>query len=214
MSLESVLLTLLLGGVVLWRNLPGALLCLSPALVRVRKGSLEDPRVDHGVLCAMEEELGAIGFEPIGVHFEQAPLRRAVLHYDFASPEEATFASAFFEGRYARLYLLTEFEDGALVLTADHVRAGIEREGYLAGGIPGATPEELLAAHRRRVERLRQTGRVPRKDLSVDGRVEAGRRWFSGKGARELRVRHANGLLLTLIGVVILSAVFGGALKR
>lgn len=213
MQHAPILVSLALAALILWRNLPGALLFLWPGLVRARAAAEDDPRLDRELFAQMQEELAPLGFVRLGVHLESAPLRRAALQYDFVSPAEATFATAFMAGRDARLYLITALGDGAIVLTADHARIGVDRPDYLAGGIPGASPEELLAAHRRRVERLVSAGHQRLAGLDFEARVALARRWFAGKGAGEMRLRHANALLLSLIGVVLLVAVVRGALR-
>jgi hypothetical protein len=213
LSILRAVVSLLLAGVILWRNLPGALLCLWPGLMRARKGAADESRVDGALFDQMEAELAPLGFRRLGVHFEKAPLRRATLNYDFVNEAEGTFASAFCYGRHVRLYLLSAFEDGGFVLTADHRRMGIEREGYLSGGLPGALPEQLLAAHKRRVERMHESGHALVPDLSLDARVSAAERWFDGVGASETRLRQVNALLLSLIGAVILVAVAAAALR-
>jgi hypothetical protein len=202
-----VAISLALGLLILWRNLPGALMFLRPGLVRVRRAP--EDALDEPLFAEMEGELAPLGFRRLGAHLEKAPLRRPVLSYDFVNEAEHTFGSAFRDGGVMRLYLLTPFSGGGFVLTADHRRTGVERGDYLAGGLPGAGPDALLAAHRRRVERLVREGRQPLADLSMDAREQAAVRWHRGAGARELRLRNANQLILCLMGVAILVAVVG-----
>lgn len=198
-----IALTLALAAFILWRNLPGSLWCLWPGLVRIRRApgpSAEDEAGDEAAFDAMEQDLAPLGFQRLGVHLEKPPLRRATRVYDFVSPAEATFASAVLERGGGRLYLLTPFTGGAFVLTADHRRPGTEKPSrYLGGGLPGASPEQVLAAHRRRVERMREAGLVAGADLSFDGRIRAGEQWFQGVGRREIRLAHANALILGLM---------------
>lgn len=213
MSYVRPLISLLLLGFVLWRNLPGALLCLKPGMTRARKGSEDDKGVDHPLFEQMDAELAPLGFQRLGVHHEKAPLRPAVLSYDYVHLAEQTFGSAFRYGKHVRLYLLTPFHKGGFVLTADHKRYGNERDGYLAGGVPGATPEQLLAAHRRRVERLKEQGLEVDGELSLDARVEAANRWFAGAGVREIRLRHVNAFLISGIGLALIAAVLIGVAR-
>ncbi|MGI5864872.1 MAG: hypothetical protein ACOX6T_22870 [Myxococcales bacterium] len=207
------LFSLLLLGFVLWRNLPGALLCLKPGLTRARKGSEDDKGVDDSLFEQMSAELAPLGFQRLGVHYEKAPLRRALLSYDFVHPAEQAFGSAFRYGKHVRFYLLTPFRKGGFVLTADHKRYGSERDGYLVGGVPGATPEQLLAAHRRRVARLKEQGFELEGELSLDARVEAASRWFAGAGVREIRLRHMNAFLIFGIGLVLVAAILVGVAR-
>jgi hypothetical protein len=204
------LLGLALAAIILWRNLPAALLCLWPGFVRTRTVSEEGPSLDAGLFRALEEELAPLGFRRLGARIEKAPLRRPLACYDFAHDAERTFASAYRERGEVRLYFLTAFEHGGFVLTANHRRQGIERRGYLAGGIPGALPEQLLPVHRRRVERLVQEGQTP-TGCSPDARLSAARDWIRGAGVRETRLRNANGLILSLMGLAMAIALFQSA---
>lgn len=203
-------LTLALAAFVLWRNLPGALLCLFPRLMRARGEDESWPQVDAALFQQMDEELAPLGFTRLGVHIERAPLRRGVLAYDYVHGGEATWGTAYTDAREVRLVLLTRCERGGFVLTADHPVMSQDREGCLAGGIPGAQPEQLLAAHRRRVERMRQAGRPPLADLSLEARVKAADAWFHGCGAREVRLRNLNGLAMTLLAFALVGALFWG----
>jgi len=201
-------LSFALAAFVLWRNLPGAVLCLMPWLKRARGEDESWPRVDRSLFEQMEEELAPLGFRRLGVHVERAPLARGELAYDFVHDAERTWATAIVPGEEARLYLLTPFEGGSFVRTADHKVASFDRDGEcLSGGMVGADPEHLFATHRRRVERMKAAGRAPQVDLSLEARVKAADRWFSGFGAHELRVRNLNGLLMTGVGLAIAGAV-------
>ena len=201
-------LSLALAAFVLWRNLPAALLCLWPRLMRARGEDESWPRVDRFLFTQMEEELSPLGFKRLGVHVERAPLARGELAYDFVHDAEHTWATATVQGEEARLVLLTPFEGGAFVRTADHKVASLERDGEcLSGGMVGAEPEHLFAAHRRRVERLKESGRVAQADLSLEARVKAADRWIGGWGARELRIKNLNGLAMTVVGLAIACAV-------
>ncbi len=207
-------LTIALAAFVLWRNLPGALLSLFPRLMRARGEDESWPEVDKDLFARMEEELQPLGFKRLGVHVERAPLRRSVVAYDFVHEGERTWATARSLGREVTLTLLTPFDRGAFVLTADHRVQSHDQPGRcLAGGMPGAQPEQLLAAHRRRIERLKQAGRSPSADLSLESRVKAEGAWFASFGARELRLRHLNNLLMTLMALGLVGAIVWALVK-
>lgn len=214
MTFWRAALSLALVAFVLLRNLPGALLFARPRLLRIRERPADAPEIDPALYDAMEKELAPLGFRRSGVFLEQAPLRRAVLQYVFAHDSDPTFATAFCQGDEICLYLLTPFDREAFVLTADHPRAPYEREGAcLSGGLPGSTPEQLLAVHRRRVERMRQAGRTPLGDLSPGRRLAAARAWVAGVGAREQRARHLNDAIMTSIAVVLGGVVIAALLR-
>ncbi|MBI5544589.1 MAG: hypothetical protein HY901_11915 [Deltaproteobacteria bacterium] len=152
----------------------------------------------------MQEELEPIGFRRLGVHVERPPLKRGEVAYDFVHEAAQTWGTAYGRGEDVQLVLLTPFDGSSFVLTADHRLMSNDQPGKcLAGGMPGAQPEHLLAAHLRRVERLKEAGRTVSADLSLEARVRAANAWFAGWGARELRLRHVNGLLMTGMAVAI-----------
>ena len=196
-----------LAAFVLWRNLPGALLCLFPSLMRARGEDESWPKVDRELFGRMEEELKPLGFARLGVHVERAPLHRGRVAYDFVHEGERTWATAWLAGEEVRLSLVTPFDGGGFVVTCDHRVLSQDRPGCLAGGMPGAQPEQLLGAHRRRVEGFREAGRAIPVDFSLEARVRAANAWYVGYGARELRLRNLNGFLLSLMGLAIFAAV-------
>ncbi|MGC4121873.1 MAG: hypothetical protein QM765_46295 [Myxococcales bacterium] len=207
-------LTVALAAFVLWRNLPGALLGLFPKLMRARSEDESWPKIDKDLFARMEEELQPLGFRRLGVHVERAPLKRGIVAYDFVHEGERTWATARMQGREITLALLTPFDQGAFVLTADHrVQSHDEPGRCLAGGMPGAQPEQLLAAHRRRIERLKEAGRATSGDLSLEARVRAEGAWLSSFGARELRARHLNNLLMTLMALGLVGTIVWALVK-
>ncbi len=218
MDAWQVAATLALAGFVLFRNLPGALLCLFPRLMRARGEDESWPKVDRELLERMEEELTPLGFRRLGVHVERAPLQRGVIAYDFVHEEARTWATGYGPADEARLVLVTALDQagapGGFVLTADHRLLAVDAPGCLCGGMPGAQPENLFAAHRRRVQGLENSGWKPSADLALEARVCAADRWFAGRGARELRLRHVNRLLMALLGLAVLGTLVGAFIRR
>lgn len=203
--LAAVLLVALL---LLYRGLPGALLCLFPGAMRQRPepadehpdGDEPEP-VRHTVPA-----LAALGFERLGVRRETPPLGPATLSWDFVHRAEKSYASLYLvDRRTRRLYFLTPYDGGALVLTADHQRPGAVQDGYyLAGGLVNATPEQLWAAHKRQMAAMEDTGRERVAQGTVADRMDAARAWFSGVGKREVRVRNLTAALLAAMGAFML----------
>lgn len=207
-------LTSALAAFVLWRNLPGALLCLFPKLMRARGEDESWPKVDRGLFAQMEEELGPLGFKRLGVHVERAPLRRSVVAYDFVHEGERTWATAKRQDREVTLTLLTPFDGGAFVLTADHQTQSLDLAGQcLSGGMPGAQPDQLFAAHRRRIDRIKEAGRAPAADLSLEARVRSANEWFAGFGGRRQRTRYLNQLLMTVMALGLVGAIVWAMVK-
>ncbi len=208
MSFERLAVLSALGLFLLWRNLAGALLFFWPAWVKVRREEESWPEVDNTLFEQMAKELAPLGFTRLGIHVERSPLRQGTVVYDFGHAGESTWASASMRGDDAELYLLTAFDEGGLVLTADHRRGSVAKEGhYLAGGLPGVEPEQLLAAHRRRVDRMRQAGKKPTSDLSLDARVKRQEEWIHGPGKREVRLKSFNAFLFSVMATAILGGV-------
>lgn len=206
LSIKGVIIVVV-GLVVLLRNLPGALLCLWPGLMRNRED--EDDELPLAA-APVAEELARLDFTRLGARVEGPPMSRGQRRFDFALTREHTFASLFVD-EVPLLTLTTPFSDGSFVLTSDHRRPGIERAGrYLAGGIPGATPEQLLTVHQRRVEGLKQLGKSPSAEPTLRGAVDARRRFFRGVGAREIRHLYAMRLVIALLALMfVISVLFG-----
>jgi hypothetical protein len=91
----------------------------------------------------------------------------------------------------------------------------VEERGYLAGGLPGASPLELLNTHRRRVQRLVEEGHPPDERLTLAARQEAGLAFYArGPGRREVRRRELKGLLFTAIALTWIGMVVRGLVGR
>lgn len=181
----------------LYRNLPGALAFVRPSWVRLRAAGGPDDVIARGP--AMREMLGqleALGFEPKGIVVETRPLTRPVREFVLASPEARCFATVRQVRNEAWLSLVTHFADGAAVFTADFHWPSVDEADYLAGGLPGNGPAELLNAHRRRVQRFVDAGRPLDASYDLAALERAGGRFFAeGPGKRELRRKEIRGLI-------------------
>ena len=208
---------LLAGAVAVWlffRNLPGALLCLWPGLLRARETD-DDGSLDPAREPAMERidgGLRALGFEKVGALSIRPPLSAgwAILVYatpgapgPSASKGEGAFADVGVREGALSVTFFTPFAGGGAILTSDHRRPAIERPGYLAGGLAGTDVPELWAVHRRRIEHFERPG-VPWTDWSIAGRVAADEALYRGPGRRELRVRSAPALLVTALALALI----------
>jgi hypothetical protein len=199
---------LLIAIVLLYRSLPGALLCLVPGGMRQHPEPLDEnpPESDPEPIRLTVPALEALGFTRLGLRTEKPLLGKATLSWDFVHHAEKSYASLYLvDRRTRRLYFLTPYDGGALVLTADHKRPGAVQDGYyLAGGLPGATPDQLWAAHKRQMTAMEDTGRERVARATIADRMDAARAWFSGVGKREVRVRNATPALLTVLALFIL----------
>lgn len=141
---------------VLVRNLRGFVLFLAPG--RVRYEALgEDVSTTDPALRTMFRELEELGFSPLGRVLESRPLSPKVEQSVFRSGDGRDMAMVFPRQREAWLSFVSTPAD-AVVWTADHVFPTQELGGFVTGGLPGASPQELLAAHRRRAARLEKAG--------------------------------------------------------
>ncbi|HWV37523.1 MAG TPA: hypothetical protein VN033_03495 [Vulgatibacter sp.] len=181
----------------LYRNLPGALAFAWPGWVRLRAAGGPDDVVARGP--AMRDMLGqleALGFERKGVVIERRPLARAARDLVLASPDARCFATVRQVRNEAWLSLVTHFSDGAAVITADFHWPSVDEADYLAGGLPGNGPAELVNAHRRRVQRFVDEGRPLDARFDLEALEEAGSRFYAkGPGKRELRRKEIRGVI-------------------
>ncbi len=200
-------------GYLFWRNLPGALIFVRPGLIRCERvgGQESVPGALRGLaMQEMDAELEELGFTPIGLLVEKRPLRRGRREVIYACPEARTMAVVAEVGSEAWLHYVTRFEDGATVITADYHWPSVEEPDYLAGGLPGAGPQEIFNTHTRRVQRFVDEGRAPDERYSLEARAEAcGAFYATGPGRREVRRREIKGMMFTTAAliVVLLTAI-------
>jgi hypothetical protein len=201
----AVLVALILLRLHLWR----AVLFLRPEWVHVEADTPDGSVVVPGTLEAAWEALKALGFGPLGSHLERARFSSPVTLFDAVHPDKGIFASVF-EGSdgQARVVLLTPTESG-FVLTANYRRPAREVPGrYASGGLEGASVDRLVNAHARRL-----AAQGPAKGpWTLEGRVDAARRWYAGAGKVELRQQHAVGLLWTLGALGMVAAAIASAI--
>jgi hypothetical protein len=193
-----------LVGFVLARNLPGARLFLRPGFTRWhrRTGPETDPVARHGVAVRdMLGELDGLGFEVLGTGAEHRPLAPAREEIVLGSRAEHSYAIVRPVQDEAFLHFLAPFEDGSVVITADHLWPAADEDRYLAGGLPGSTPAQLLNAHRRRVARFLELGRPP-SALSLEARGRLLEAFYAtGPGRTETRRREVKNALLAAVAL-------------
>mgnify|MGYP001389226391 CR=1 FL=1 len=209
--LEIVLIFGLLGFL-FWRNLPGAVAFVRPGAIRYRVEG--GPAAAHATRSPATREMIAaledLGFTPLGTAVEKRPLRPGRHEIVLANPEERAFAVVAPVGSEAWLHYFTAFEDGGAVITADYHWPSVEEPGYLAGGLPGAGPQEILNTHRRRVQRLVEEGRAVDDRYTLEARAETAEAFYArGPGRREVRRREIKGMMFTTAAliVVLLTAI-------
>lgn len=202
----------------LYRNLPGALLFVRPALTRVRVlgGPAEVVPTGHGsAIAQMLQDVAELGFEPLGVKWEQKPLGMKQKEFVFGSAAEHSYAGVMPVTNEAWLYFFTPFEGGATVITADFKWPAADERDYLAGGLPAATPTEVLNAHRRRVQRLIAGGHKPIEPLTLAAREASCVAFYaSGPGKRETRRRELVRLVFTGAALVYLGFLAQAVIEK
>ncbi|WNG22429.1 hypothetical protein F0U63_40330 [Cystobacter fuscus] len=206
-ELFLVLAVLAMAVKLLMLNAWRAFLLVFPDRVRLLPDASAERMALPPALVAPAEQLRALGFRPLGVHLEKSPLRRGTRSYDFVHPEERVFATLHLSSQeHPRLYLLTPLAPRGFVLTADFKRPTSDVAGvYRAVGMPQCPPELLLQAHRLRVRDV-----CPAEDFTWEGRLQAGRDWYQGPGAQEIRRQNLPGLLWTLVALAIVVSLFLG----
>jgi hypothetical protein len=132
------------------RNLRGFLLFLFPGRVRYDVVA-QDVATTDPALRTMFRELEELGFSPVGRVVESRPLSPKVEQSVFAN-QAGELAMVFPRQREAWLSVVSTPGD-VVVWTADHVFPSQEGRGFVTGGLPGASPQGVLAAHRRRAAR-------------------------------------------------------------
>lgn len=194
-------------GVVLWLTLWRAWLFLRPDSIRIETDEPPDKMNLPVALEQLSEELGALGFKPLGSHWEKPAFTKETMSYDYVNADKRVFATLY-EGRDggARMYLLTPIKcpDGAtgFVVTGNYRRPAREvSRCYYSGGLENYAAERVVKAHLRRLdnEKLEPTG-----DYSAEGRLAAGRAWFKGFGRTEIRAQNLHGLLWSVSAVAML----------
>ncbi|BDG09756.1 hypothetical protein [Anaeromyxobacter paludicola] len=182
-----------------------AVLVLAPSLVRVSADPAAPPRTPAQV--AAGEALRALGFERLGARAERSPLRGLDLPSDaWVHRGVGAYADVLAlsprGGGPAYAYFLSGFDDGALVLTANHARLPQSGPAVLAGGLPGATLDGAWRAHQVAVARLAAAHGPPRAD-GLAARGDLARRWYRGPGRAELRRMFGMSLVSALVALLL-----------
>ena len=208
LALFLALFVLGMAVMLLVLNLWRAVLVFAPGSVRVRPVAPADRMELPLELGLLAGELRRLGFVPLGSHEEKPRLRRKGFRsYDFAHAGAHTFATLHFspDGK-PRLYLLTPLAPEGFVLTAGYQRPAFEIPGrYRSGGLLAPSAQHLLRTHRERLQGLNPTG-----DFSWDARLRAGQAWYQGPGQPEVRRQNVQGLLWTVVALILVAGLFLG----
>ena len=206
-----LIIAFLFPAYLLYRTGPGALLFLFPSLMRQKAEPSDDypPEMDPAPASKLAVELAALGFTRLGVRRERFPLGTSALSYDYVNAEEKAYASIYLvDRRRARLYFFTPYDGGASVLTADHVRPRAVNDGYyLAGGVVGAAPAQVWAAHKRQMVAMEETGRDRVAKATLEDRLAVAHQWVVGVGKREVRARTMTAFFSSLIAMMALYVI-------
>lgn len=195
------LLFFALLALLLWRNLPGALAFLRPGWLRVETIS-SDASLGTPATRQMERELAALGFSPLGTLLVGRPLERRQSEYLLASEADRSYAVVFPRSGQAWLRFVTPLAGGGRVVTADHRVTPVDQGGYVVGGLPGVPPDELWAAHRKRVERVAR-GKKPSGEIGLQEWIADEQDFYTkGAGKDEIRRREARRFVFTAAGIV------------
>lgn len=202
MNVDTLRILLVFGllGLVVARNLRGFVHFVWPGAIRFSVNAA--PGLEHPAVRLLGRELRELGFAPAGRVTQRRPLSRPQENTVFFDEAHGDWAVAFPVGREAWLYFLSEPRRGCFVLTADHAFPRVESGDFLTGGLPGASPPEVHAAHRRQVERMARGGtETSSRDLGAF--VDAAQRFFSrGPGRANLRRQSVRGFLFASAALV------------
>lgn len=198
-------LAILLSAWMLVKHGRRAILFFFPGLVRVRGDAAAPPRTS--AQAELGEELRALGFERLGAREERGPLRGLDLFSDgWANPADGAYADVFSVrprgGPGPLFYFLSAFDDGALVLTANHPRLAQRGPAVQAGGLPGASLEATWRAHQLAVQRFAGPHGAPRAG-GLEERAAAARRWYHGPGRAELRRMFGMSLVSAAVALLL-----------
>ncbi len=190
-----------------------AALFLAPSLVRAEGETSAGPATP--ALARAGDELEQLGFARLGARRESGALGGLDLASDaWANEPEGAYADVFVHasrGGGPRVYFLSPFSDGAVVLTANHPRLARSTDQVQTGGLPGASLEATWAAHRAAVGRFAARHGAPVARADLRARAEAARAWYRGAGGSELRrlflVSFLNAVVAVLIGAVSAKAL-------
>lgn len=186
----------------LWR----AVLFIAPGSVQLRsEGALELEALPPP-LAPLAGQLRELGFVALCTHSEKPLLHGATRCYDLVHPGERTFATLYLsEAERARVYFLTPLTSEAGVLTREPGRPGFALPGrYGARGLDEPVLRRLWHAHQQRLH-----GLTPSEDFTPEARLQVGRSWYRSMGRREIRRQNVQGLLWTLVALVMVAFLFG-----
>ena len=196
----------------LWRSI----LVFRPTSLRI---DAEEPAGHEKLpdtLRGYDTELRQLGFQSIGTHSERPWLGPVTTCFDYARPEDHTFATIFQGWRGTpRVYFLTLLADrpdaeqtSGYVISANYRRPAKELPGYITGWLEDVAPQRLYRAHLRRIEGMTCGG-----VFTQESRVAVARAFQEGPGRLEARQQHIQGLLWTLGSLGMVAAAIIGTLR-
>jgi hypothetical protein len=205
-------LVALFALMMLWRHGPRAVLFLAPRSIRVAGDEAAPPRSTGQVVAG--DLLGGLGFVRLGIRSERGPLGGLRMDVDAWAHPDGTCADAYpVGGRDAVVSFLTTFADGYQLGTSNFRRAAVDGGAGRVGGLPGASLEGALAAHRKAVEPLAAKHGASPPPANLDARVAQARRFYAGVGAVELRRPAFMSLLNSAVALLLLASSLRLALR-
>jgi hypothetical protein len=181
-----------------------ALAFVAPSLVRVAAEAGGGARTLAQVRGG--EALAALGFTHLGAWRERGPLGAFDARRDAWASADGVYADveAAGAGHEADVTLVSPFAGGGFVVTSNHPRIALSGPRVQVGGLPGASIEAALAAHRVAVERFAAAHGSPEAFPTLPARVVAAGRFRAGPGRSEVRRHAAMSFANACIAVVLL----------
>jgi len=186
--------------VMLWRHGPRALAFAAPSLGRLRAGPPAPAR--SAAEQRAREALAELGFRDAATLEEAGPLGALRVRWAVLAGGD-TYADVDARGA---IRFVSPCAGGPALVTATWRRPPISGRGGRVAGLPGATPQGALAAHRAGLAAFAAENGAPSAPPDPASRLEAARRWARTLGRRERRLATALNFVNALIALALLAS--------
>ena len=155
--------------------------------------------------AALADELERLGFERLGLFWEQLGAASRLDTVTFSHAGAGAFATIFhLRSGEPRLFFLTGFEGGGAALTGAYDRPAGDARDRLLSGMPGRPLAEVLASHAQSVERLVSRGFRPHKAFDRAARLRVAEEWYQHPMERK---RFRRGLVPAVAAPAVMAVV-------
>lgn len=161
--------------VIFWYCFPRAIYLFSPKLIRSYfKENTTSKITERQDVQQIMNKLKAMNFRYLGIKVEKPPLwNPSIEEISLSSNEEHSFATIYVSRKKAKMYFLTPFSSGQVVLTASSSFAPINKESIIQSSLTFKEPKDLLEAHKKMVASFTQRNLKPADDYTKQTRIDA-----------------------------------------